>query len=107
MKIISHKKTHFVFKLIALPRGKLKQSYFWLTFTLIVQLKEVEIWIQRHWKNPWVLSWGALPDNLKRINTDHVDMLKDHINIFLTSIPDQTTVAGLERAAETNSQTWK
>ena len=49
------------------------------------------------------LLFNLLPDNLRTMNTDHVDMFKNHLDIFLTSIPDQPTVAGLGRAAETNS----
>ena len=46
------------------------------------------------------LLFNLLPDSM---NTDHVDMFKNQLNIFLTSIPEQPTVAGLGRAAETNS----
>ena len=49
------------------------------------------------------LLFNLLPDSLRTMNTDHVDMFKNHLDIFLTSIPDQPTVAGLGRAAETNS----
>ena len=49
------------------------------------------------------LLFNLLPDSLRTMNTDHVDMFKNHLDIFLTSIPDQPTVAGLGRAAESNS----
>ena len=49
------------------------------------------------------LLFNLLPDNLRTMNTDHVDMFKNHLDIFLTNIPDQPTMSGLGRAAETNS----
>ena len=52
------------------------------------------------------LLFNLLPDKLRTLrtmNTDHVDMFKNHLEIFLTNIPDQPTMSGLGRAAETNS----
>ena len=49
------------------------------------------------------LLFNLLPDNLRTMNTDHVDMFKNHLDIFLTNIPDQPTMSELGRAAETNS----
>ena len=49
------------------------------------------------------LLFNLLPDSLRTMNTDHVDIFKNHLDVFLTSIPDQPTVAGLGRAAKTNS----
>ena len=47
--------------------------------------------------------FNLLPINLR--NSDHGDvpMFKNHLDIFLADIPDQPTVSGLGRAAETNS----
>ena len=47
--------------------------------------------------------FNLLPENLRSMNSEHVDLFKNHIDIFLTSIPDQPTVTGLGRAAATNS----
>ena len=47
--------------------------------------------------------FNLLPESLRVMNTEHIDMFKNHLDIFLTSIPDQPTVAGLGRAALTNS----
>ena len=47
--------------------------------------------------------FNLLPESLRVMNTEHIDMFKNHLDIFLTSIPDQPTVAGLGRAAQTNS----
>ena len=37
------------------------------------------------------------------MNTDYVDTFKNHLDTFLSSVPDQPTVTGLGRAALTNS----
>ena len=47
--------------------------------------------------------FNLLPDNIRNINTDHVDYFKNHLDVFLSAIPDQPTVTGLGRAAESNS----
>ena len=47
--------------------------------------------------------FNLLPENLRSMNSEHVDLFKNHIDIFLTSIPDQPTVTGLARPAATNS----
>ena len=39
----------------------------------------------------------------RSMNTDHIDMFKNHLDVFLLSIPDQPTMTGLGRAAESNS----
>ena len=44
-----------------------------------------------------------LPDDLRSMNKEHVDMFKNHIYVFLSSIPDQPTMIGLGRAAYSNS----
>ena len=47
--------------------------------------------------------FNLLPESLRTMNTEHVDMFKNHLDIFLASIPDQPTVTGLGRAAFYNS----
>ena len=47
--------------------------------------------------------FNLLPDNIRNINTDHVDYFKNHLDVFLSAIPDQPTVTGLGRASESNS----
>ena len=47
--------------------------------------------------------FNLLPENLRSMNTEHVDTFKNHLDVFLSSIPDQPTVTGLGRAATTNS----
>ena len=47
--------------------------------------------------------FNLLPDSIRNLNTDHVDFFKNHLDVFLTAIPDQPTVSGLGRAAESNS----
>ena len=47
--------------------------------------------------------FNLLPENLRSTNTNHVDLFKNHLDVFLSSIPDQPTVTGLGRAAESNS----
>ena len=49
------------------------------------------------------ILFNLLPDSVRTMNTEHVDTFKNHLDIFLISIPDQPTVAGLGRAAESNS----
>ena len=48
-------------------------------------------------------TFNLLPENLRNMNTDHVDTFKNHLDVFLSSVPDQPTVTGLGRAATTNS----
>ena len=47
--------------------------------------------------------FNLLPEQLRSINTNHVDLFKNHLDVFLSTIPDQPTVTGLGRAAESNS----
>ena len=47
--------------------------------------------------------FNLLPENLRGMNSEHVDLFKNHLDVFLGSIPDQPTVTGLGRGAETNS----
>ena len=47
--------------------------------------------------------FNAMPASLR--NSDHGDILmfKNHLDLYLHDVPDQPTVAGLGRAAQTNS----
>ena len=47
--------------------------------------------------------FNLLPEKLRSMNSEHVDYFKNHLDVFLSSIPDQPTMTGLGRAAETNS----
>ena len=47
--------------------------------------------------------FNLLPETLRSMNTDHVDYFKNNLDIFLSSVPDQPTMTGLGRAAESNS----
>ena len=47
--------------------------------------------------------FNLLPETIRSMNTDHVDYFKNNLDVFLSSIPDQPTVTGLGRAAESNS----
>ena len=49
------------------------------------------------------LGVNLLPENVRTMNTQHIDYFKNHLDVFLSSIPDQPTVAGQGRAAESNS----
>ena len=47
--------------------------------------------------------FNLLPEQIRSLNTEHVDYFKNHLDVFLSSVPDQPTVTGLGRAAESNS----
>ena len=47
--------------------------------------------------------FNLLPDSIRTLNTSHIDRFKNNLDVFLENIPDQPTVTGLGRAAETNS----
>ena len=47
--------------------------------------------------------FNLLPETLRSMNSEHIDTFKNHLDIFLSSVPDQPTVTGLGRAALTNS----
>ena len=47
--------------------------------------------------------FNLLPEQLRSMNTDHIDLFKNHLDVFLSSIPDQPTMTGLGRGAESNS----
>ena len=49
------------------------------------------------------ILFNLLPLSLRNSNHGDVDMFKNHLDIFLADIPDQPTVAGLVRGAQTNS----
>ena len=47
--------------------------------------------------------FNLLPAYIRNIDSDSVDSFKSHLDNFLTEIPDQPTIAGLGRSAESNS----
>ena len=47
--------------------------------------------------------FNLLPESVRTINTEHVELFKNHLDVFLASIPDEPTMTGLGRAAESNS----
>ena len=47
--------------------------------------------------------FNLLPVELRNIDSHSVDIFKTKLDIFLKSIPDQPTIAGLGRSAESNS----
>ena len=47
--------------------------------------------------------FNLLPEQLRSMNSDHIDVFKNHLDVFLASIPDQPTMTGLGRSADTNS----
>ena len=51
-----------------------------------------------------VKIFNLLPDQLRSMNSQHIDFFKNHLDVFLSSIPDQPTMTGLGRAAESNSR---
>ena len=47
--------------------------------------------------------FNLLPESIRTIRSQHVDYFKNHLDIYLSSIPDQPTISGLGRAAQSNS----
>jgi hypothetical protein len=47
--------------------------------------------------------FNLLPESVRVLNTEHVDLFKNHLDVFLANIPDEPTMTGLGRAAESNS----
>ena len=47
--------------------------------------------------------FNLLPESIRTLNTDHVDLFKNHLDVFLDGIPDEPTMTGLGRAAASNS----
>ena len=47
--------------------------------------------------------FNLLPSYIRNINSDNVDSFKSSLDSFLSEVPDQTTIAGHGRAAESNS----
>ena len=47
--------------------------------------------------------FNLLPAALRNLNSKHVDTFKTSLDAFLKNVPDQPTVGGQARAAETNS----
>ena len=44
-----------------------------------------------------VIFFNLLPEEIQIMNTDHVDKLKNHLDNFLCSIPDQPTASNLSQ----------
>ena len=44
-----------------------------------------------------------LPATLRNMNTEHIENFKCNLDSYLSQVPDQPTVAGQQRAAETKS----
>ena len=49
------------------------------------------------------LLFNLLPKNLRNENSGDLLLFKNHLDIFLSTIPDQPTTPGLIRAANSNS----
>ena len=49
------------------------------------------------------LIFNLLPASIRSMNTDHIETFKNNLDAFLSQVPDQPTVAGQQRAAESNS----
>ena len=47
--------------------------------------------------------FNLLPASLRNFNSDHPDSFKANLDMFLSQVPDQPTVSGQARAAESNS----
>ena len=47
--------------------------------------------------------FNLLPVDIRNMNTDNVGTFKSNLDAFLSQVPDQPTLAGQARAAETNS----
>ena len=47
--------------------------------------------------------FNLLPAHIRNIDADNVETFKKSLDSFLTDIPDQPTIAGQGRAAESNS----
>ena len=50
-----------------------------------------------------VAIFNLLPRGLRDMASDHQDRFKSNLDVWLSEIPDQPTVPGRQRAAETNS----
>ena len=47
--------------------------------------------------------FNLLPAHLRNENSGDLDLFKNHLDIFLSTVPDQPTTNGLSRAANSNS----
>ena len=50
-----------------------------------------------------VKIFNLLPAEIRNLDSISIDSFKENLDKFLTIIPDQPTIAGLGRPAETNS----
>ena len=49
------------------------------------------------------MMFNLLPVHLRNSEHGDVEMFKNHLDIYLSNIPDQPTIGGLVRPAQTNS----
>ena len=47
--------------------------------------------------------FNLLPASLRNLNSSNVDAFKNNLDLYLSEIPDQPTIPGQARAANTNS----
>ena len=50
--------------------------------------------------------FNLLPDYVRNIDAENVEVFKRELDWYLSSVPDQPTIAGLQRAAESNSSVF-
>ena len=79
------------------------KKYFTYLFLKVFRPELAEFLIMVHIPFKGVALFNPLPIYLR--NSDHGDtaMFKNHLDIYLANIPDQPTVAGLARGAQSNS----
>ena len=78
----------------ALPRNVVQSSS-----SLVQKARESSIGV----KGARIFNLCLLPAHIRNISSDNVEEFKKSLDSFLTNIPDQPTIAGMGRAAETNS----
>ena len=76
----------------ALPRAVVQSSS-----SLVRQAREASIGVKG------ARIFNLLPASVRNMDSDNVDMFKKCLDSFLSQVPDQPTVAGYGRAAESNS----
>ena len=78
----------------------------WLALELPGRLGVPKIVVRRARENSLAVKGVNIinlhPGTIRRIRSQHVDF-KNHLDIYLSSIPDQHTISGLGRAAPSNS----
>ena len=76
----------------ALPRAVVQSSS-----SLVRQAREASIGVKG------ARIFNLLPTSVRNMDSENVDMFKKCLDSFLSQVPDQPTVAGYGRAAESNS----